>query len=292
MPDVALALSALLVEATARLTAAGVPEPRREALRLWADPRGIEPARTWLDRAAAVDPDAAAQFLELVARRAAGEPLAYVTGTAGFRRLVLRTDRRALIPRPETEGLVELVLERVPAGRVVDVGTGTGCIALSLAAEGRYEQVVALDRSAAALALAAENRAALLQSELGRTLRPVVLVRGDLTSSLASGGVDAVVSNPPYLTAAEHAALEPGVKAWEPGEALASGADGLDAVRALLDDGHRVLRPGGSLALEVDSTRAAACASLARLGGWDDVTVRVDLFGRERYLLARRIERS
>ena len=119
------------------------------------------------------------------------------------------------IPRPETEGLVELVLERVPGGRVADIGTGTGCIALSLATEGHYERVVALDRSGPALALAALNR------QLAGA--PVELVKGDLTSALASGSFDAVVSNPPYLTVREHAGLDPAVSRWEPREALVSG---------------------------------------------------------------------
>lgn len=290
MLDVAVALGQLLAEATERLSAAGVPEPRREALWLWAEPRGIEPARTWFDRGHAVEPADAEAFLARVTRRAAGEPRAYVTGSAGFRRLVLRTDRRALIPRPETESLVELVLERVPTGRIADIGTGTGCIALSLAVEGRYDHVVALDCSESALALAAENCAAVRGDVGGAAMAPVSLVRGDLTTPLAVGSFDALVSNPPYLTAAEWAALEPGVKVWEPHGALASGADGLDAVRALLDDGRRVLRPGGWLALEVDCNRAQACADLARRGGWWEVTVRTDLFGRERYLLARRSE--
>jgi release factor glutamine methyltransferase len=287
---VATALAALLTEATERLTAAGLPEPRREALRLWADARGVEPSRAWLDRDRPVASEDAAQFLTQIARRAAGEPLAYVTGSAGFRRLVLRADSRALIPRPETEGLVDLVLERAPAGRIADIGTGTGCIALSLAVEGRYEHVVALDCSAAALALAAENLAAVRRTGSGRGSAGVTLVHGDLTAPLASGAFDALVSNPPYLTTGEWTALDPAVKAWEPPGALASGADGLAAVRALLDDGRRVVRPGGWLALEVDCIRADACANLARLGGWSDVTVRMDLFGRERYLLARRSE--
>ncbi|HEU4587498.1 MAG TPA: peptide chain release factor N(5)-glutamine methyltransferase [Gemmatimonadales bacterium] len=292
MPDVAVSLAQLLAEATERLAAAGVPEPRREALWLWADPRGIAPARAWLERDRAVEPAEADAFLDRVARRAAGEPRAYVTGSAGFRRLALRSDRRALIPRPETEGLVELALECAPSGRIADIGTGTGCIALSLALEGRYDQVVALDSSPAALSLAAENHAAARAAADGVAMAPVSLVRGDLTAPLAAGSLDALVSNPPYLTMAEWEALDPGVKAWEPAEALASGADGLDAVRALLDDGRRVLRAGGWVALEVDCTRARASAELAQRAGWREVTVRMDLFGRERYLLARRSEDS
>jgi release factor glutamine methyltransferase len=227
-----------------------------------------------------LDPNLAAAFLGAVERRARGEPLSYVTGWTGFRLLKLRIDRRALIPRPETEGLVELLLERVGGGRVADVGTGSGCIALSLATEGRYDRVIAIDRSPAALALAAVNR------ELVGA--PVTLVRGDLTAPLRSRSLDGLVSNPPYLTATEYSDLDTSVAGWEPRDALVSGDDGLDATIRLLHDGSRVLRSGGWIALELDVNRAATVAELARTREWEAVEVRADLFGRERYLLARR----
>jgi len=287
-----LPLASLLSGAERRLAAAGLPEPRREALRLWAEPRGARPAAAWLARGQQVGAADAASFTERVARRAAGEPLAYVTGSAGFRRLELLTDRRALIPRPETEGLVDLALELAPAGCAADVGTGTGCIALSLALEGRYDLVVGIDRSPAALALAAQNRDLVARSAGGGHRPRARFVRGDLTAPLGAGSLDLLVSNPPYLTEAEWRDLEPNVKDWEPAEALVGGADGLDAARALLADGRRVLKPGGWLALEIDASRAARTASLARDLGWFEVAVRLDLFGRERYLLARRSEGS
>ena len=283
MPEVALPLAEVLAEARAQLGAAGVPEPAREALRLWTDLNDAAAGRALLDRSRAVDPAAAARLMTAVGRRAEGEPLAYVTGRTGFRRLELRIDRRALIPRPETEGLVDLVLERVSGGRVADLGTGSGCIALSLATEGRYDAVLAVDSSADALALAGENRQL--------TGAGVTLVRGDLTAGLAAGSLDALVSNPPYLTEREYAELDPAVSRWEPREALVSGADGLHATVRLLDEGRRVLRSDGWLALELDASRAAVVAGLARGLGWWAVEVRVDLFGRERYLLARRSER-
>ncbi|MGH7516991.1 MAG: peptide chain release factor N(5)-glutamine methyltransferase [Gemmatimonadales bacterium] len=255
----------ILAHATAKLRVAGVPEPRREALRIWRD------------LAARPEPE----FAAAVERRASGEPLAYVTGQAGFRHLLLRADRRALIPRPETEQLAELVLRVAPAGRVADVGTGTGCIALSLATEGRYHEVVAIDRSARALSLARENRA-------HAGARGVSLVRGDLTEALAPASLDALVANPPYLTDAEWRGLDTSVAQWEPSEALASGPDGLRETRRLLADGRRVLRPGGWLALELDCRRAGRVARLAAALGWNGVQVIRDLFGRERYLLARR----
>jgi release factor glutamine methyltransferase len=272
----------LIATAGARLRAAGIAEPKREARRIWADLKGLgSPAGVLLTDEAAGEEERAG-FLAAVERRAAGEPLPYVTGLAGFRQLLLHSDRRALIPRPETEGLVDLILARAPSGRVADVGTGTGCIALALAGEGHYELVVGLDRSTAALALAAENRR-------GSGL-PVALVAGDLSTSLATGGFDALVANPPYLTDAEYDHLDSAVKRWEPREALVGGPDGLEPSRALLGDGRRVLRAGGWLALEVDAYRAPDTARLAREAGWSEVTVHDDLFGRARYLLARRSE--
>ena len=278
--DVAPSRRALLAEAAAALAAAGVSEPRREALRLWAELRGAPPAEVFLDGAAGMAPEGVAAIRLAVRRRAAGEPLAHAVGRAGFRHLVLRSDRRALIPRPETEGLVDLLLARVRTGRAADVGTGSGCLALSLASEGGFTQVSAVDISAEALAQAEENRAA-LGARVG-------LVRGDLCGPLRPGSLDAVVSNPPYLTEGEYAALDPSVRQWEPTAALVSGSDGLHATSRLLHEARDVLRGGGWLALEVDCTRAVAVAAQAGALGWMDVAIHADLFGRERYLLARR----
>jgi release factor glutamine methyltransferase len=249
--------------ARTRLAAAGVGDAGREA--------------RWLAEAAGRD--GGAGFDALVARRAAGEPLAYVTGEAGFRRLLLRVDRRVLIPRPETEGLVERVLREAPAGRVVDVGTGSGCIALALADEGRYAEVVATDRSRDALAVASANAA--------RLGLPLSFLAGDLLEPLAGRRFDAVVSNPPYLSAVECAALDPAVRDWEPAGALASGPEGMDHVRRLLAGAGAVLAPGGLLALEVDERRADLTAAEATRQGWTGVIVQDDLFGRPRYVLAR-----
>jgi release factor glutamine methyltransferase len=279
VPEVMPSRRALLAEATGRLDAAGVSEPRREALRLWAELHASA-AEVMVEGDVEAAPESAAALREAVRRRARGEPLAHVAGRAGFRTLTLQTDHRALIPRPETEGLVDLLLGRVRTGRVADIGTGTGCLALSLAAEGHFEQVAAVDLSVEALGLAKENRDALRL--------PVALVRGDLCGPLGPQSMDAVISNPPYLTEREYAELDPSVKAWEPAEALVSGPDGLRATVRLLRETRDVLRPGGWLAVEVDCSRAGAVAARAESLGWMDVAIHADLFGRERYLLARR----
>lgn len=280
MPDVAVTLGGLLTDAATTLRSAGIAEPAREALRLWEGLESVAPGHAFLHRGEMVDDRPRASFERAVARRAAGEPLAYVTGLAGFRSLTLAVDQRVLIPRPETEGLVELVLGQMPTGVAADIGTGSGCIALSLALEGAYTAVVAVDLSADALALAERNAV-----RAGAGIRFEV---GDLTGPLAVESVDVLVSNPPYLTTAEYAGLDAAVRDWEPALALISGADGLDATRRLLDEGRRVMRAGGLMAIEVDSARARPAAALAERLGWRHVVIHMDLFGRERFLLARR----
>lgn len=273
----ASSVSALVAEAAARL-AGRVAEPRRTARRILRDLAQDAATDPWLAGDDAV-PGALADLVQAaVARVAAGEPLEHVTGLAGFRHLTLRVDARALIPRPETEGLVTLVLERCRTGAVADIGTGSGCIALALATEGGFDLVLATDRSSAALTLAAENAA--------RHGVPLRFVRGHLTVPLGTASLDALVSNPPYLSRAELDALDPAVARWEPHAALDGGVDGLDQVRELLDDGRRVLRAGGLLALELDAARAGAVAAQAAASGWRDATIHEDIFGRPRFLLA------
>jgi len=280
MPETALRLGSAIDEAAARLRGAGVPEPRREAMGIWGELAGRGPADAVFQRNQRLHDAAVAAFQSAVLRRARGEPLAHVTGWSGFRRLSLRSDRRALIPRPETEGLVDLLLDRVRIGRVADVGTGTGCLALSLALEGSFDHVIGVDYSSAALELARLNRD-LVGANVG-------LMRGDLCAPLGRGMLDALVSNPPYLTAGEYASLGPSVRDWEPAVALVSGEDGMEATVRLLLEGREVLRPGGWMALEVDCSRAQPAARRAVELGWTEVAVHLDLFGRERYLLARR----
>jgi len=270
--------SALLDQVTATLERANIEAPRRTTRRLWTDLAG-DPMALLHGTEREVDEEFAQQVTAAAERLAAGEPLAYVTGWTGFRHLRLMTDRRALIPRPETELLVELAIARVHGGVAADIGTGTGAIALSLKSEGAFETVWGVDLWAPALALAESNGA-----RLGIEVRWAL---GDLVAPI-DGQVDLLVSNPPYLTEAEYDALDASVRDYEPRLALPSGADGLTATRRLLDEGRAVVREGGWIALEVDCRRAAATAALAEGFGWREVLVRDDLFGRERYVLARR----
>lgn len=236
-------------------------------------------------------PGEARQFESWLARREAGEPVQYVTGRAAFRHLDLAVDRRVLVPRPETEELVEAVLEtleaereRWPAPRILDLGTGSGAIALAIAHEHSAAIVTATDASGGALAVARANAAA-----TGLAAR-VTFAKGEWFGAIAPDErFEVVVSNPPYIAEAEAEALPRDVREWEPAAALFSGADGLDAVREIVDDAPRHLVAGGLLALELDEARAREVAAwLEGAHDWASVELRDDLAGRPRVLLARR----
>jgi len=222
-----------------------------------------------------------------VARLRAGAPFAYAVRRASFRHLTLDVDERVLIPRPETEGLVEQVLQLSGGngGTAVDIGTGSGAIALSLASEGVFDRVVATDVSRDALAVARQNA-----SRLAGALRaPVEFRHGSLLAPIRDLRAAVIVSNPPYIAYHEAAELPAGVRDWEPTLALLSGADGMAATVAIIRGAADLLQEGGILALEVDARRASLAAeSLAVDPRYREISVRLDLAGRERFVIARR----
>lgn len=261
----------LLVAGTEELSRAGVPSPRVDAEWLLAHALGVSRTELYADGDEA-PADRERVFRELVARRAAREPLAYVLGEWGFRRLTLSVDPRVLIPRPETEVLVERCLELIahlPKPRVLDVGVGSGAIALAIADEHPGAQVVATDSSTDALAVAEEN--------IARTGVLVELVAGELFAGL-DGPFDLVVSNPPYVAPEDVAALPPEVGEHEPRSALIESG----ATEAIAEQARTRLVAGGSLAFEVADGKAAEVADLLRRLGYEQVTIGEDLAGRER----------
>lgn len=282
-------IRALVQEVAARLEGSRhVDHPQAEAKELVA--ALLDVPRSWptLHGDSPVDEAVHAAALRAAARRAAGAPLQYAVGRAAFRHLTLDVDERVLIPRPETEVLVDLVLDADAdraGGIAVDVGTGSGALALALACEGRYDQVIGTDISLDALAVARANAA----HAGGATNCPVEFRHGSLLGPIAGMRVRTVVSNPPYIADGEADALPANVRDWEPPVALYSGATGMDATVRLVREAAGVLEPGGLLAMEVDTRRAALVAEcVAADGRYDRVSVRLDLTGRERFVLARR----
>lgn len=269
------------------LARGGVDEPRREASDIVAALR--DQPRFWAQLAphTAVDDLFVRQAHQAASRRAAGAPFAYAVGRAAFRHLTLHVDCRVLIPRQETEQLVELVLEHL-AGRndaeALDIGTGSGAIAIALSTEGRVRRVVATDISADALAVARENVRAM---HVGGGGVHVELRAGAAYAPVQGEVFDVIVSNPPYIAFQELADLPGSVRDWEPSAALSCGDGGLDVTRAILEGAPAHLRPGGLLALEVDERRASDVAELAAAtAGLRNARVLLDLAGRERFMLA------
>jgi release factor glutamine methyltransferase len=267
----------------------GLPDAPREAAELYAALVRRPASAAWLDRDLAIEPDLAFRLEAAARRRAALWPQAYAAGAANFRGHWLGVDRRVLIPRPETEGLVDLVLESVrragPGGGpvvVADVGTGSGAIAVALAIEAPALRLVATDGSAAALEVARANVAALGVGDR------VELRHGHLLEPLGDERLDAVVSNPPYVATGEWERLDTEVRDFEPREALDGGPDGLAPTRELVTAARSALRPGGLLALEVDARRAHLVAGVAAAQGFESCDVIQDLSGRPRYVRARR----
>jgi release factor glutamine methyltransferase len=293
-----------LSRAIPALERAGVDSPRVDAELLLADALGVRRLDLYAHPERALDESQAFRWFAHLSRRLRREPLPYITGQIEFYGLPFRVGPAALIPRPETEVLVEAVATRVPAdARILDVGTGTGCIALALAHRLPHARLIGLEPSAAALELARQNAAAIglserviwLQGRLPDNVSPSDRVcTSDGTGTWreahgrASGGLDAIVSNPPYIPSAEVEGLAPELREFEPRMALDGGADGLAVICSLVEEGPALLRPGGLLAMEMaagQSDRVRALVAEPRI--WRDVEVLPDLAGIPRVMVAR-----
>jgi release factor glutamine methyltransferase len=279
-------IASLLALGAARLGEAGLDSARHDAEELLAAVVGTDRLTLYVEQGRPVDAEAAARYRELLDRRAGREPIQYILGWEEFRGLRLTVTPDVLIPRPETEGLVERALELLTGhhGAVVaDVGTGSGAIACALAAARPDLELLAVDQSLGALAVASENVRA-----LGLASR-VRLVAGDLFGPLASlgGSLDMVVANPPYLPAMTLASLPAEVARFEPRLALDGGPDGMRVLRRLIAETPAFLRPGGWLVMEIGEEQAGALASLMAAEGFSTIGARRDLRGVERYIEGR-----
>jgi release factor glutamine methyltransferase len=252
----------------------------------------LEVPRSWpiMNREAPLDVNMASAAKAAAKKLACGAPFAYAVGSASFRHLNLLVDERVLIPRPETEVLVGEILERMEPraswGTAIDVGTGSGAIALSLASEGRFDRVIATDASLDALTVARNNA----ERARGVLRSPIEFRHGSLLAPVSGLKVSVIVSNPPYVAFADAGALPSSVRDWEPPLALFSGHDGLSATAGIVRNSVDLLESGGILALEVDERRASLVAELMmQTGAYESVGVRLDLTGRERFVFATRI---
>ena len=274
-----MTVSAALAQAAERLAIAGCETPQIDAELLLAHVLRTTRSGLYADSRRALQAGERRALTALVTRRERREPLAYVLGEWGFRRLTLTVDRRVLIPRPETEIVVErclALIEAIPGPRVLDVGTGSGAIALAIAQEHPGARVTALDVSEDALSVAREN--------VGRTGIEIELLHCDLFEGLPPGPWELVVSNPPYVEPEDIEQLEPEVRGWEPREALVSDGATHAVARGALD----VLSIGGTLVLETADGKADRVATELRELGYEDVHVTRDLAGRERVVEGRR----
>jgi release factor glutamine methyltransferase len=263
----------VLRRATEYLAGKGVDSPRLDAEHLLGKALGLSRVELYMHHDRPLSDAERDEYRELVRRRGEREPLAYVLGEWDFRGLTLKVDRRALVPRPETEVVVErclALLDGRPEPRVLDVGVGTGAIALAIAQEHPGAQVKACDVSAEALELARENA-----ESVGI---PIAFEQRDLREGLGTGQYDLVVSNPPYVLPEEIETLEPEVREWEPRVALV----GREHTHLVAEHAAEVLPPGGRLVLEVAGERGADVVDLLEQLGYDDVRLTLDLAGSDR----------
>lgn len=269
-----------LARAAARLHRS--PSARADAEALLRHASGLDRASMITKSADELPPDVAQRFEALVARRAEGEPVAYLSGRREFWSLALAVTPDVLIPRPETELLVERTLARIPPNsdyRIADLGTGSGAIALAIATERPHARIVATDVSPAALAVARANAARL-------SVANVEFRRGDWLAALVPDRFDVIVSNPPYVAAGDRH-LRQGDPRFEPRLALEAGADGLAALRRIVCDARERLAPGGWLLLEHGYDQKAALGALLAAEGYADVHDYPDYTGHDRVAEAR-----
>jgi release factor glutamine methyltransferase len=267
-------IGSLVKWATDDFRAKGIENPRLDAELLVAHALRVTRMQIIIDAARPLDGPELAELRELVKRRRSREPIAYLRGEREFHGLPFRVDARVLIPRPDTETLVEVALARTQhvslSLRLADLCTGSGCVAIAIAHERPTAKIFATDISEEALVVARENAARLGTYN-------VAFRAGDLYAALPEGTrLDAIVANPPYIASAEIETLEPDVKDFEPRLALDGGPDGLALVRRIVDDAPRWLQPGGLLALEVGAGEAPEARALLEARGWRDVRVSHD----------------
>jgi len=260
---------------------AGIESPRLTIELLLAHVLQKKRLNLYIEFEREIDEPTLERLREMVKRRVAGEPLQYITGEAEFCGLKFAVDRRVLIPRPETELLVEVVAGRSP-GKIVDVGTGSGCIAVALAKKLPDAQITGIDVSPEALEVAAGNI-----KRIGAE-KNVRLLRGDLLQALPdSFAADAIVSNPPYIASGELAKLPKEVKDFEPLRALIAGEDGFEVIRRLVTDAKRFLSsPDGFIALEIGAGQRPAVEELFLRAKYEVAQVLKDLQGHERVIVA------
>ncbi|MDQ2767709.1 MAG: peptide chain release factor N(5)-glutamine methyltransferase [Gemmatimonadota bacterium] len=278
-------VGALVRELTAMLAAANIADAKREAGDIIAAMR--DASRFWarLHEDEMAGAGLAEECHRAALHRCAGAPFAYAVGRSAFRNLTLHVDERVLIPRQETELLVDEVLAREPTGLAIDIGTGSGAIALALASEGKFDRVIGTDVSSGAIAVARANG-----ERLAHELSAIVEWReGALLAPVAGERARVLASNPPYIAFDEAMSLPESVRDWEPPFALYSASGGMAITASIIRGAPDVLEPGGLLVMELDSRRASLAAELALASGrYRDVSVRLDLAGRERFLIARR----
>jgi release factor glutamine methyltransferase len=274
----------VIKKTTEFLASKGIESPRLNAELLIGHALGLKRMQLYLQFERLLPEAELERIRPLVRRRALHEPVQYILGETEFHGLTLRVDRRALIPRPETEQLVELVVAAhgAPPSRILELGTGSGAIALALARAFPEAAVVATDISGDALALARDN------AESAGLSRQVQLVQSDWFSALPPEPFDLIISNPPYLSETETAAAAVEVREFEPRGALASANGGAADLERIVADAPRYLAPGGLLALETGIAQHARLAAAAQAAGFGQVECRRDLTGRDRFLLARR----